>query len=196
MKLYEINEEIERAVEALERGLEWEPDTDADGNPIDSEGNVIDDVERVRAETAASWTYLLEELELAFEDKAENLAAYIKCLKSESEAIYKEECALKKRRAVKENALKRVAEYLLGEMERAGVRKIDTAKAQMYIRNNAESVEISDERRLIDWAKENAENVLKYREPEIRKRELLAMIKAGNNVPAARIVRTQSVIIK
>ena len=196
MKLYELTDEMNIIAENLEAILSWEPDTDADGNPIDGDGNVIENVEAYRADMLAAWKDTLEAVGGEFDEKAGNIAAYIKNLKSEAEDIHKEERALAARRRVKEKALARMTEYLLSEMERAGKQKIDTPRALMYVKNNPESVEILDERKLIEWARENAENVLKYVQPEIRKSEVKALLKSGRGVPEARLIRTQSVIIK
>ena len=49
MTLYNLTDEVIMAAEALECALEWEPDTDADGKPIDGDGNIIGDVEGYRA---------------------------------------------------------------------------------------------------------------------------------------------------
>lgn len=196
MKLYELTDEMNIIAENLEAILSWEPDTDADGNPVDGGGNVIENVEAYRADMLAAWKDTLEAVGGEFDEKAGNIAAYIKNLKSEAEDIHKEERALAARRRVKEKALARMTEYLLSEMERAGKQKIDTPRALMFVKNNPESVEILDERKLIEWARENAENVLKYVQPEIRKNEVKALLKSGRSVPEARLTRTQSVIIK
>lgn len=196
MKLYELTDEMEQVAENLEAALEWQPDTDADGNPIDDDGNIIENVDAYRAEMLAAWRGTLEAVSGEFDEKAGNIAAYIKNLKAQAEDIHKEERALRRRRAVKENALSRMIEYLLAEMERAGRRKVETPRAAISVRNNPETVEIADERRFIEWAQANAENTLKYVQPEIRKREVMALIRSGQNVPEARLARMQSLIIK
>lgn len=196
MKLYELTDEMALIAENLEAVYSWEPDTDADGNPIDGDGNVIVNVEEYRAQMLSAWQDTLEAVGGDFDEKAGNIAAYIKNLKAEAENIHKEERALAVRRRVKEKALARITEYLLCEMERAGKRKIDTPRAAISVRNNPETVEITDERKFVEWAQEHAESVLKYVQPEIRKREVLALIKGGQKVPEARLTRTQSVIIK
>ena len=196
MKLYELTDEMALIAENLEAVYSWEPDTDADGNPIDGDGNVIANVEEYRAQMLSAWQDTLEAVGGDFDEKAGNIAAYIKNLKAEAENIHKEERALAVRRRVKEKALARITEYLLCEMERAGKRKIDTPRAAIFVRNNPETVEITDERKFVEWAQEHAESVLKYVQPEIRKREVLALIKGGQEVPEARLTRMQSVIIK
>lgn len=196
MRLYELNFEMNEIAERLEAALEWEPDTDTLGRPIDFDGNVIDDVEKFREDMIEAWKTTLDGVAEEFDEKAANIAVYIKDLKSESEQLYKEEKALKKRRAVKENALKTVTKYLLENMQEAGKSKIGTAKAEISLRTNPESVEIADENGFVKWAQENGDDLLRYPKPEINKSAVKAAIKGGKNIPGAEIVRTQSLIIK
>ncbi len=73
---------------------------------------------------------------------------------------------------------------------------MDTPQAVISIRNNAESVLIDNEAALILWAQERNENLLKYSQPEIRKNEVKALLKAGEEIPEARLTRTQSLLVK
>ncbi len=196
MKLYELTNEMNEIAENLEAALSWQPDTNADGKPINDDGNVIENVEAFRAEMLAAWQGTLEGISGEFDEKAGNIAAYIKNLKSDCDQLEQEEKALKRRRDVKKNALRRVTEYLLGEMEAAGKRKIDTPQAVISIRNNAESVLIDNEAAFILWAQEHNENLLKYSQPEIRKAEIKTLLKSGEEIPEVRLTRTQSLIVK
>ncbi len=196
MKLYELTNEMNEIAEDLEAALSWQPDTNADGKPIDDDGNIIENVEAFRAEMLAAWQGTLEGISGEFDEKAGNIAAYIKNLKSDCDQLEQEEKALKRRRDVKKNALRRVTEYLLGEMEAAGKRKIDTPQAVISIRNNAESVLIDNEAAFILWAQEHNENLLKYSQPEIRKSEIKTLLKSGEEIPEVRLTRTQSLIVK
>ena len=196
MRLYELNFEMNEIAERLEAALEWEPDTDTLGRPIDFDGNVIDDVEKFRCDMIEAWKTTLDGVSEEFDEKAANIAVYIKDLKSESEQLYKEEKALKKRRTVKENALKAVTKYLLQCLQDAGKTKIGTAKAEISVRTNPESVEIIDESEFVKWAQENNDDLLRYPKPEINKAAVKAAIKGGKNIPGAEIVRTQSLIVK
>lgn len=196
MKLYELTEEMNLAAENLEAALSWQPDTDADGKPIDDDGNVIENVEAYRAEMLAAWHGTLEGISGEFDEKAGNIAAYIKNLKSGCEQLKKEETALRLRRRVKENALERMLSYLLDEMNAAGKKKVEAPQALITVRNNAESVDIPDEQEFIKWAQENAGSLLKYVQPEIRRTEVRALLKAGKELPGAALTRTQSVVIK
>ena len=89
MRLYELNFEMNEIAERLEAALEWEPDTDTLGRPIDFDGNVIDDVEKFREDMIEAWKTTLDGVAEEFDEKAANIAVYIKDLKSESEQLYK-----------------------------------------------------------------------------------------------------------
>ena len=196
MKLYELTEEMNLAAESLEAALAWQPDTDADGKPVDGDGNVIENVEAYRAEMLAAWRDTLEGISGEFDEKAGNIAAYIKNLKSDCEQLKKEETALKSRRRVKENALERMLSYLLDEMNAAGKKKIESPQAVISVRNNPESVNIPDEQKFIAWAEEHNDSLLIYKKPDISKTAVKAALKAGEELPGAALGRTVSVIIK
>ena len=80
MTLYELTEEMQTVAGELEAALEWEPDTDADGMPIDDDGNVIENVDAFRAELLEAWKNTLDGVSGEFDEKAANIAAYIKNL--------------------------------------------------------------------------------------------------------------------
>ena len=86
--------------------------------------------------------------------------------------------------------------YLLDEMNAAGKKKIESPQAVISVRNNAESVNIPDEQKFIAWAEEHNDSLLKYAQPEIRRTEVKALLKSGQELPGAALARTQSVIIK
>ena len=196
MTLYELTEEMQTVAGELEAALEWEPDTDADGNPIDDGGNVIENVDAFRAELMEAWKNTLDGVSGEFDEKAANIAAYIKNLKSDCEQLEKEEKALKRRRKVKEKALANITEYLLDQMKQAGKTKIESLKSVISVRTNPESVIIADEKKFIEWAQEHDDSLLRYLQPEIRKSAVKAGIKAGEKIPGAALTRTESLIVR
>ena len=196
MTLYELTEEMQTVAGELEAALEWEPDTDADGNPIDDGGNVIENVDAFRAELLEAWKNTLDGVSGEFDEKAANIAAYIKNLKTDCEQLEKEEKALKRRRKVKEKALANITEYLLDQMKQAGKTKIESLKSVISVRTNPESVIIADEKKFIEWAQEHDDSLLRYLQPEIRKSAVKAEIKAGEKIPGAALTRTESLIVR
>ncbi len=172
MKLYELTNDILAIFERLEE--------------------ISGDEEN--AEEAEAWKETLDGIQMEFSAKAENIAAYIKALKSETDALKAECDALNKRRRSKEKAAERMRDYLLGEMQAAGIQKIDRPRAAISIRNNPESAEIPDESKFIEWALENKLNkLLRFKAPEVNKTAVKEFIKSGNETPFAQVVRKKSV---
>ncbi len=144
-----------------------------------------------------AWFDTLEGIEGAFNQKAANVALYIKSISAEADAIKAEMKSLQARAKAKENKAKRLKEYLLECMERVQLTKIDEPAARISVRSNPESVRISDEASFIAWAKTNAIDLLRFPEPEIDKTAVKATLSRGEStIPGATLERTKSVIIK
>ena len=80
-----------------------------------------------------------------------------------------EEEALKKRRKTKENVAKKFTDYLLDSMKTINRTKIDTPKAKLSIRNNAESVFIEHVEAFVDYCMEtNQDDYLRWRWQRLR----------------------------
>ncbi len=149
------------------------------------------------AEELQAWKDSLDGVKMEFSLKAENTAAYIKNLNADIAACKAEEDAIRKRRKAKENAVKHMKDYLLQEMDMAGISKIDRPRAAISIKNNPESVMIDNENDFIDWAqKNNHDDLLTFKAPEISKTAVKNFIKENKDTPFVHIERTRSVIIK
>ena len=197
MELYELEEYISAIAENLEAALSWEPDTDADGMPIDADGNIIPDVEAYRADMLSAWSDTLEAAYAENDAAAGDLAVYLKNLKAMAEAIQREERKLRTRRYVYEKAIDRIADSLIGNMERTGRNKIETPQVSVSVRNNPVSTHIINEAEFIRWAQENDhDDMLKYVEPEIRRKAVKTAIEIGIDVPYAELTRTKSLIVR
>lgn len=179
MKLYELSDTFRTLFDNLEAA---QTDPDATTEDVEAYEN--------------AWFEGLCDIEEAFEDKAENIAAWCKELKAESAALEAEEKALRARRKAKERTAERLKAYLLGEMQTINLVKIDRPKARISIRNNAETAQFADESAFIEWAKVNADELLRYAEPEIAKTKVKDYLKAGHEIEGVTLGRTQSVIIK
>ena len=179
MKLYELSDTFRTLFDNLEAAQ-----TDPDATPEDVEAY------------ENAWFEGLCDIESEFEDKAENIAAWCKELKAESAALEAEEKALRARRKAKERTAERLKAYLLGEMQTINLVKIDRPKARISIRNNTESPQFADEAAFIEWAKVNADELLRYAEPEIAKTKVKDYLKAGHEIEGVTLGRTQSVLIK
>ena len=197
MALYNLTDEVIMAAQALEAALEWEPNTDADGNPIDDDGNIIADVEAYRAELVSAWTDTLEGAEIEWEQKVSSVACYEKSLEGDIKQLTDIIRSYQRRLSAKRKAAERVKVYLENELVRAGKTKVDVPAAVVAIKLNPESVDITDEEAVIQWAQAtNRDYLLKYSQPEISKTALKPLLKSGENVPGAAIIRRQTVSIK
>lgn len=127
----------------------------------------------------------LDALQMERDVKIENIALWIKNLRSDVEALKAEEQALAGRRKVAENKAESLKKYLSGYL--AG-QKFSTAKVAVSFRAIS-SVYITDLSVL-------PERYLRYRDPEPDKTAIKNAIKAGETVAGAEIVAGQSISIK
>ena len=197
MKLYELSTDFSRLFDDFDAICSYEPEKSESGDYIDDGGSIIEDLAAYRQELQEAWFDTLDGIEQEFEDKAENVAAYIKSLKAEADDLKEEEAALNRRRKVKENQIDRLKDYLLHSMMTINRTKIDTPKAKLSIRNNAESVRFDDENEFITLCElAGADDFLRYKKPEIDKAEVKAALKRGDVIDCARLIRTKSLTIK
>lgn len=161
MTLYEINNQIQ---EALEKAVD--PET----------GEINENM----------YAYL-DELTLARDEKAENVALWIKNLKADAAAIKEEAKNLSVRARVAENRADRLTDYLQYCLHGD---KFSTARVSVSYRHS-KKVEF-DENRL----SEVPEQFLRYKDPELDKKAVTDALKAGQEVPGCKLVENVSMIIK
>ena len=195
MKLYEMSTDFAELFDNYDAIVNIEFTPDGKGGFVDDDGNPVDPEER-RREMQQAWFDTLDGMEQELVRKAENVAVYIKNMESEAKTLKAEEDKLKARRQAKENAAKRMREYLMGCMKQANISKIDEPRAIISLRNNPESVEISDENDFISWANEDHDEYLRYKAPEINKTAVKNALKSGAEIPFAALTRSQSLTIK
>lgn len=166
MTLYEINRNIEDAIDAML-------------NSVNEETGEVDDA-------AAN---ALAELQEAREQKLDNIGAYLKNLKVEADALTEESKALKSRADRKKKDIEKLKEYVVTCMGKEGLSKFESTRVKFSFRAS-QKVEVSDEDALpLIWKRE----VIKY-EPDLEK--IKAAIKAGETVPGAELVDRQNLQIK
>ena len=195
MKLYEMSADFAELFDNYDAIVNIEFASDGKGGFMDDDGNPVDPEER-RKEMQQAWFDTLDGMEQELVRKAENVAVYIKAMEAEAKSLKAEEDKLKARRQAKENAAKRMREYLMGCMKQANISKIDEPRAIISLRNNPESVEISDENDFISWANEDHDEYLRYKAPEINKTAVKNALKSGAEIPFAALTRSQSLTIK
>ena len=186
MKLYELSNQFAELFDSFEDINNYTPE----------DGEEIPDLDAFRERMREAWFDTLSGIEAEFDVKAENIACYIKNMNAEIKALKAEEDALKRRRKAFENSVDRLKGYLLGSMNAIGRRKIDTPRACLSVRRNAESIVIDDPAQFIRWAQTHRDNLLKYAEPEIRKTDAKKLVQAGEELPFVHLTRTESLQIK
>lgn len=155
------------------------------------------DPEEMRRFAEEAWFTTLSDMEDDIETKAENLAVYILHLQSDIDEMKDMEKRISDRRRAKENAVKRLKEYGIKALDAAKLKKVDRPRAYLMIRNNPESVNISDEKSFVKWALDNnRRELLKFADPTVSKSAVKPLLQNGEKVPFANLVRTRSLIIK
>ena len=196
MKLYELTESFAELFSQFEDINEYEPDTDADGQPIDGNGDIIEDVEAYKEKMLTAWFDTLEGIEGEFDEIVESIAIYCKQLMAEVKMLKAEKAAIAKRQSQKERQVKSLETYLFNSMKAIGRNKVDMPKAVVAIRNNAPSLVVDDEIKFVNWAQKNNDNLLKYEMPSIKKNDVKALCKKGEKIPFVHMESKQSLNIK
>lgn len=129
----------------------------------------------------------LEGLEGALEVKAQNVAMFVRNLESTAEAIKKAESDMAARRKALEKRADGIKGYILANMQRAGITKIECPFFQLAIRKNPASV-------VIDNAAEIPGEFMRQPEPpppSPDKKAIAEAIKGGAHVPGAHLEQSE-----
>lgn len=197
MKLYELTEMYSDLFNQFDAINEWEPDTNADGMPIDDDGNIIANVDAYRNKMLTAWFDTLTGIEGEFDEKAESIAIYYKQLLAEAKMLKAEKAAIAKRQSQKEKQAESLKTYLFKSMQALGRQKIDMPRAVMSLKKNAPSLVVDDEISFVEWAEEhNLDHLLKYSMPEVKKNDVKALCKKGEEIPFVHMEVKQSLSIK
>lgn len=194
-RLFEISRDYDEMFNLFDEIDDLEPDVNENGEPIDMDGNVIEDIDTWHEAVKTQWFNELVAKEDEFDIKAENVAQYIKNLDVEIAALADEKKRIDARKKVKENKLERMKEYLKNCMLQTGREKIETAKVKLSIRNNAESVSIADEKAFTEYYKESDPRFFKFK-AEIDKTAIKKLLQSGENIDGVTLERKKSLLIK
>jgi len=122
--------------------------------------------------------------------KLENMACWIVNLEAEAKAIREQERVLAERRQAGENRAKRLRDYLAQALD--GAKFQSPRVAVSYRRSSA----VETDEGFVGWAKEYGYSFLRYKEPEVDKTSVKAFLESGNDLPFARIVSRESLVIR
>ncbi len=139
----------------------------------------------------------LESLEGDFKAKADNIAGFIKSLEYDASSLEQEAKTLSERAKGKKTKAQSLRQYLFRQMQDTGLSRIDTPRNLLSIRKNPPKVTITQENEFILWAQQNGrDDLLKFSDPAINKKEVAAQIKLGNTMPGCSIVQEFRLDIK
>jgi len=132
----------------------------------------------------------LEELEAAqaaFEEKASAVAVALRMARAYTETLKQYKLDIAARQKAAEAKCERLEAYLMDNMGRVGMKRLDTVEARVTLKDT-EAVEVTDEQLVpMEYKK------IKW---EVSKTAIRDAIKAGETVDGARMVTHRSVIIK
>ena len=135
----------------------------------------------------------IEGLQGDMQEKCTNVAAFIRNTESLADQIKQAEQAMAARRKALESRADRIRQYLLENMQRTGITKIDSPWFKIALANNPPSVVVDDE------------DTLKFAYPEfvkvvttesLDKAAIKEAIKAGQIVEGAHLVQSERLSIK
>lgn len=131
----------------------------------------------------------LESIELAIEDKLENIGKVIRNLESEANAFKEEEKRLADKRRSLENEVKNLKQYAEMQLKATGERKVKAGLFTFAIQKNPPSVVINDEKLI-------PERFYVPVEPKLDKASLKEMLKEGAEIPGAELVQGEGLRIR
>jgi hypothetical protein len=132
----------------------------------------------------------MEALTGELEDKAINVAKFIRNMEMTAEAIKNAEAEMAKRRKALENRVQWLKDYLKGSMVQTGISKIECPYFKLSIQSNPVSVNVFDEEVVPLMFKEQ---VISWK---IDKAAIKNAINAGHTVPGAKLVNGTRLAIR
>lgn len=150
--------------------------------------NLIDLVEGQEGEQSEAVKIALDNLADEYNEKVVNMAKLIQIKKGEAETIKAEIARLTALKKQKENSVEWLQDTIKKAMDLRGDNKLETGLFTFSIKNNAPSVQISDENVVPDKFVKIAKNIDKV--------ALKKAIQAGLELEGVELVATQSLVIK
>jgi hypothetical protein len=135
----------------------------------------------------------LESIEGEFEDKADNIACFLKSLIYEAKAIKEEIDTLSERMKAKQAKADKLQDYLYGCMKTFGKTKLETARNVLQIKINPPSVEVGNG--FVEWAKQFRDDLLSYKDPTPDKKLIKAAM-ATDTIPHCSVVQKERLEVK
>lgn len=132
----------------------------------------------------------LEGLTGELEDKAVNVAKFLRNMEATAEAIKIAEAEMAKRRKALENRVQWLKNYIKGSMEACGISQVECPYFKLSIQKNPASVNVLDEDKI---PAEFKEQVISWK---IDKTAIKEAIKSGGTIPGAELINGTRLAIK
>ncbi len=162
MTLYEINDKIIDFMNNIE---------------IDEEtGEILTDMSQ------------LDQLQVAHDEKIENIACFIKNVEADCDAIKKEEVNLAKRRKTKENLCKRLKDMLSYDLQGS---KFETPRCKISFRKST-STEVNED----EFLKYHKDLCTKVETYKYSKTDLKKMVQSGTALHGVKLIENKSISVK
>jgi hypothetical protein len=134
----------------------------------------------------------LEGMAGELEVKATNVAAFARNLEATAQAIKEAEAAMSARRKALEKRADSLRHYLLANMQRTGIKRIESPQFVLTVKDNPPAVEVFDYLQLPAEFMRQPEPP----PPSPDKAAIKEAIKAGAEVPGARLTQSQRLEVK
>jgi len=131
----------------------------------------------------------LDSINLAIEDKLENIGKVIRNLDGEIEMLKNEETRLADKRKALETNKKRLKMYVEDQLTLTGKDKVKAGLFSFSMQNNAPSLIVVDENKI-------PKDYFIPSDPKLDKTAIKNAIKGGDDIPGAELVRGRSLRIK
>ena len=139
---------------------------------------------------AEAITDTLEGLGGEMEEKAINVAKFMRNIEATANAIKEAETAMAKRRKALENRASWMKDYLKGSMEHTGITKIECPYFKLSIQKNPAAVNIINEDTIPDKFKEQ---VITWK---VDKTAIKKAIQSGKTIPGAKLLNGTRLAIR
>lgn len=135
----------------------------------------------------------LDDLNMARDQKIENIACFIKDLRGDIAKLKSEIEGLQKRMKV----LQSKEAWLLENLRRSlDGQKFESSRCVVQFKLNPEKVEFTDEKAVLAWAVNYRQDAVKYSNPTLSKDVIKSILKDGTEVPGAELVRDTRMEVK
>ena len=132
----------------------------------------------------------LDSISASIGDKADNIASWMEQLQKDVDFDAKKIKIMQQDKRSKENKIKSLNDYLVSSIDQAGIKNLRTEKYHISARNYRASTIVEDVNKL---SPDYVETVTTYK-PD--KTKIYQKLKAGEDVPGARLVPNRKAVIK